>query len=177
MSGPESAVQAVDIGEAGGKLTVVVPASGQAVTVVRSLTVVTGPGASSEVTIGGTPASAEGAPLDMVLEVPAGTALDLEGFVGDAVIGDLLADVRIGVVHGTVTLGAVHDAVLDAVGSGRIEAASVTGDAVANVTGDGRIAVEDGAIGDLTVTVTGAGVVTVDAPPSAPRSPWWEPAR
>ncbi|MEZ5907009.1 MAG: hypothetical protein R3C69_18585 [Geminicoccaceae bacterium] len=156
---------ALEVAEEGGGLTVRAPTSGNSVTVVKNLTVVTGPGASSSVTIGGGAGSAaETEPLDLVLELPRGTGLTLDGFVGEAVIGDLEAAVAIGVVEGRVTLGAVQNAGLATVGAARITAASVAGDLEASVTGDGAVEVAAGEIGAARLTVTGAGTITVDAP-------------
>lgn len=165
-SGPEVAVAALVVEEAAGRLTVEAPARGHSVTVVDRVTVVTGEGASSNVVIGGSSASSSttGAPLDLVLALPAGTSLDLLGFTGDAEIGDLESSVRVEAIGGSVRIGAVRDAEFAAVGGGAIEAASVTGDLGASVTGDGRITVLAGRLEAVTVDVTGAGEVSVDAP-------------
>jgi hypothetical protein len=171
VEGPEEAMAALAIAADGGVLTVTVPPGGRSVTVVERMTVVTGPGASSNVVIGGTSASTSRAssssaavPMDMVLEAPVGTALSLLGFTGEAEIGDLLGSLVVQAVGGTVRVGKVKAAELAAVGGGQIEVVSVDGDLVADVTGDGRIAVLGGSIGAARVGVTGAGVVSVEAP-------------
>ena len=171
VAGPAEAVKALKVDAAAGVLTVTAPASGHSVTVVERMTVVTGPGASSNVVIGGTSTSTSsasssslGLPLDIVLEVPAGTGLTLLGFTGKAEIGDLAGAVVIQAVGGTVDLGAVKGAELAAIGKGRIEVASIEGDLVASVTGEGHIAVAGGTIGKASVDVTGVGSVSVDAP-------------
>jgi hypothetical protein len=171
VEGHDEAVAALAITADGGLLTVTVPPGGRSVTVVERMTVVTGPGASSNVVIGGSSASTSRAssssaavPLDMVLEAPAGTGLTLLGFTGEAEIGDLLGPLAVQAVGGTVRVGKVKAAELAAVGGGQIEVVSVDGDLVADVTGDGRIAVLGGSIGAARIAVTGAGVVSVEAP-------------
>lgn len=165
VAGPEAAVAALEVAERNGGLEVRAPAGGNSVTVVRNLTVVTGPGASSSVTVGSTAAStAETEPLDLVLELPEGTGLTLDGFVGEAEIGDLEADVAIGAVEGRVTLGSVKNAGLATVGTARIAAAGVAGDLEVNVTGAGVVEVAAGEVGAARLNVTGAGTITVDAP-------------
>jgi hypothetical protein len=176
VEGPEEAVAALAIAADGGMLRVTVPPGGRSVTVVERMTVVTGPGASSNVVIGGSSISTSRAssssaavpldmgPLDMVLEAPAGTGLTLLGFTGEAEIGDLLGPLAVQAVGGTVRVGQVTAAELAAVGGGQIEVVSVEGDLVADVTGDGRIAVLGGSIGAARVAVTGAGVVDIEAP-------------
>ncbi|HRY26416.1 MAG TPA: DUF2807 domain-containing protein [Geminicoccaceae bacterium] len=165
VEGPEAAVAALEVTEGGGGLEVRAPAGGNSVTVIRNLTVVTGPGASSSVTIGGAAGSAaETEPLDLVLELPKGTGLTLDGFVGEAEIGDLEAEVAIGVVEGRVTVGAVRSAGLATVGAATIGAASVDGDLEVSVTGDGAVEVAAGEVGAARLTLTGAGSITVDAP-------------
>jgi hypothetical protein len=171
VAGPEAAVAALTVEAVSGALTVKAPSAGGSVTVVERMTVVTGPGASSEVVIGGSSASSsaasspgDSAPLDLVVEVPAGTRLAVLGFTGEAVIGDLDGAVRIEAVGGQVQLGAATDAALAAIGSGRVEVDRIAGDLSASVTGAGRVAVAGGSIGALTVDVTGDGVVVVEAP-------------
>ncbi len=170
VSGPAEALAALVVEAAAGRLTVEAPPRGHSVTVVDRVTVVTGPGASSNVVIGGSSASASasrnatGAPLDVVLDLPAGSRLELLGFTGDATVGDLAGPVRVEAIGGSVRTGAVGDATLAAIGDGRVEAASVTGDLEASVTGAGRILVLSGEIGAVAVAVTGAGVVEIDAP-------------
>lgn len=170
VSGPADAVAALAVDAAAGTLTVEAPATGHSVTVVDRVTVVTGPGATSNVVIGsGSAASASSqsaarTPVDIVLDLPAGNRLELLGFTGDAEIGDLAGSVAIEAIGGTVRTGAVTDAELAAIGDGNIEAASVTGDLSTSVTGAGRIVVRGGDVGALTVDVTGSGVVEVEAP-------------
>lgn len=166
VEGPAEAVDAVDVRFEAGRLVVEGPQSGSSVSVAKSVTVVTGPGATSSVTIGGNSVESGAAaePVDVVLDVPRGTGFELQGFVGDAEIGDLESDVVIAIVGGTTRLGAVHAAELSAVGNGRIEAASVMGDLAANVTGDGEISVASGFVEAATVSITGAGRVEVNAP-------------
>ncbi len=171
VTGEAAAVDALEVASEGGTLVVTAPSSGTSVTVVENMTVVTGPGASSSVTIGGVSASSSsassrsaGPPVDIVLDLPAGTGLALHGFTGEAEIGDLGAAVMLQVIGGTVRAGAVADAELAAVGGGVIEVASVEGDLEASITGAGRIAVLAGAVGDARISVTGAGTVGVDAP-------------
>ena len=170
VSGPAAAVAALEVEAAAGTLWVKAPARGHSVTVVDRVTVVTGPGASSNVVIGGSSASASSsssaaaAVLEVVLDLPAGTPFELLGFAGDAEIGDLMGPVTLQAIGGAVRSGAVADATLAAVGDGAIEVASVTGDLEAGVTGAGRIAVLAGALDAVTVAVTGAGVVEIDAP-------------
>jgi len=166
VDGPAAAVDALNVGFEAGRLVVEGPESGSSVSVAKSVTVVTGAGATSSVTIGGNAVESGAAaePVDMVLDVPRGTGFELQGFVGDALIGDLESDVVITVVAGTTRLGAVHAADLSAVGNGRIEAASVMGDLVANVTGDGEVSVANGFVEAATVSVTGAGRIEVSAP-------------
>lgn len=180
-TGDAAAVDALEVESSGGTLVVTAPASGTSVTVVNQMTVVTGPGATSNVTIGGSSASSAssssssgsssasssskaGPPVDVVLDLPAGTGLALHGFTGEAEIGDLGSAVMLQVIGGTVRAGDVGDAELAAVGGGVIEVASVQGDLEASITGDGRIAVLAGEVGDAKVSVTGAGTVSVDAP-------------
>lgn len=169
-SGPADAVAALAVDAAAGTLTVAAPAAGRSVTVVDRVTVVTGQGATSNVVIGsGAAASASSpsaarTPIDIALDLPAGTRLELLGFTGEAEIGDLAGSVAIEAIGGVVRAGAVTDAELAAIGDGSIEAASVTGDLSTSVTGAGRIVVRGGEVGALTVGVTGAGVVEIDAP-------------
>lgn len=170
VSGPADAVAALEVDAASGTLRVEALKSGRSVTVVDRVTVVTGPGATSNVVIGGSSSAsassrnATGAPLDVVLDLPAGTRLELLGFTGDAEIGDLMGPVRLQAIGGSVRTGAVADAALAAIGDGAIETASVTGDLEASVTGAGRITVLAGALDAVTVDVIGAGVVEIDAP-------------
>lgn len=165
VKGPEKAVKALEVAEEGGGLEVQAPTGGSSVTVVNSSTVVTGPGATANVRIGGDAGSAgEHVPLDVVLELPRGTGLTLQGFAGEAEIGDLMADVSIGLVDGRAVLGKVKGAALATVGAASIEAASVEGDLEVDVTGDGKVAVAAGTIGDARLKVTGAGTISVDAP-------------
>jgi hypothetical protein len=170
ISGPADAVAALGVEAAAGTLRVTAPERGHSVTVVDRVTVVTGSGATSNVVIGGSSAAsassrnATGAPLDVVLDLPEGTRLELLGFTGDAEIGDLAGPVAIEAIGGTVRIGAVTAAVFAAVGDGSIEAASVEGDLETSVTGAGRIAVRSGHVGAVTVDVIGAGVVEIDAP-------------
>jgi|GEM_PF-2169832 len=170
VSGSADAVAALDVEAAAGGLAVEAQPRGRSVTVVERVTVVTGSGASSNVVIGGgTTASASSriaadAALDVVLDVPSGTRLELRGFAGDAEIGDLAGPLAIEAIGGTVRTGAVTAAEFAAVGDGSIEAASVEGDLTTRVTGAGRIVVEGGDVGALTVDVTGTGVVEIDAP-------------
>jgi hypothetical protein len=171
VTGEAAAVDALEVASEGGTLVVTAPSGGTSVTVVEQMTVVTGPGASSSVTIGGssassssTSSSAGGPPVDIVLDLPAGTGLALHGFTGEAEIGDLGAAVLLQVIGGMVRAGAVADAELSAVGGGVIEVASVEGDLEAGITGDGRIAIAAGEVGDARIAVTGAGTVSVDAP-------------
>lgn len=168
-SGPADALAALAVDATAETLTIEAPATGQSVTVVDRVTVVTGSGASSSVVIGGASASASsqntsGAPLDVVLDVPAGTRLELRGFTGDAEIGDLAGPVAIEAIGGTVRTGDVTAAELAAIGDGAIEAASVAGDLTTRVTGAGEILVRGGEVGALSVDITGAGVVEIDAP-------------
>jgi hypothetical protein len=171
VTGADAAVAALEIDDAAGGLSVRAPAAGRSVTVVERMTVVTGPGASSNVVIGSSSASSsaaaspgDAAALEVVVELPVGTRLAVLGFTGEAMIGDVESAVRIEAVGGQVSLGAVADATLATVGSGHIDARRVTGDLSASVTGAGRVAVDSGTIGALAVDVTGDGVVTVDAP-------------
>lgn len=170
VSGSADAVAALVVEAAAGGLAVEAQPRGQSVTVVDRVTVVTGSGASSNVVIGGgtsasaSSRSASGAPLDVVLDLPAGTRLELRGFTGDAEIGDLAGPLAVEAIGGTVRTGAVTTAEFAAVGDGSIEAASVEGDLTTRVTGAGRIAVEGGDVGALTVDVTGSGVIEIDAP-------------
>ncbi len=171
VTGEADAVDALEVEGSGGTLVVTAPSSGTSVTVVEQMTVVTGSGATSNVVIGGSSASSAssssgtaGPPVDVVLDLPAGTRLALHGFTGEAEIGDLGAAVLLQVIGGTVRAGAVGDAELAAVGGGVIDVASVTGDLEASITGDGRIAVLAGEVGNAQIAVTGAGTVGVDAP-------------
>ncbi len=166
VTGPAAALAALEVDAAADTLRVGRPQSGRSVTVVQQLTVVTGPGASSSVVIGGSAAATgeAAAPLDVVLDLPSGTRLELLGFTGAAVIGDLAAPVRIQVIDGTVRTGAVATAEFATIGQGSIEAATVTGDLEASVTGAGRITVLGGTLEAVTVAVTGAGEVDIDAP-------------
>lgn len=165
VSGPEKAVEALDVRFEGARLVVEGPDRGSSVSVSNSVSVAVGQGATSNVTIGGNAVeSGEAAePVDVVLDMPAGRPFELRGFVGEAEIGDLESDVVIAVVGGTTRLGAVHAAELSAVGSGRIEAGTVIGDLAANVVGDGRIGVDAGMIERAVISVTGAGQVEVMA--------------
>lgn len=165
VEGPSKAVAALDVRFDGSRLVAEAPASGSSVSVARSVTVVTGPGATSNVTIGGSSvASGEAAePVAVVLEMPAGRPFALRGFAGEASIGDLESDVVAAVVGGTTRLGAVHSAELAAVGNARLEVASVIGDLVANVTGAGRIDVAAGLVETAAIAVTGSGAVAVEA--------------
>lgn len=177
VSGPADAAAALAVENEAGTLRVEAPESGHSVTVVDRVTVVTGPGASSSVVIGGgtssTSTSTSGdrsaAALDIVLDLAAGMPLDLLGFTGDAEIGDLEAAVVLQAIGGSVRAGAVGPADLAAIGGGTIETAAVSGDLGASVTGAGRIAVLAGEIDALTVEVTGAGTVEIDAPAATAR--------
>lgn len=163
--GPEAALARLEVVEHSGTLEVGMPGGGNSVTIANNVTVVTGEGASSEVTIGGTAASDASSPrLQMVLEVPAGVGLTLDGFVGDADIGDLGADIAIRLVEGRATVGAVHDAELASVGGAVIDVAAVQGDLVASVTGDGWVKVMSGEVGRADLTLTGEGRLMVEAP-------------
>ena len=57
-TGDADAVEALEVESSGGTLVITAPSSGTSVTVVDTMTVVTGPGASSSVTIGGASGSA-----------------------------------------------------------------------------------------------------------------------
>jgi hypothetical protein len=166
VTGPADALAALEVEAAAATLRVERPQSGRSMTVVDQVTVVTGDGATSNVVIGGseTVTGEAAAPLDVVLDLPAGTRLELLGFTGEAEIGDLAAPVRIQAIDGTVRIGAVATAAFATVGQGSIEAAEVTGDLAASVTGDGRITVLGGTLEAETVAVTGAGEVAIDAP-------------
>jgi hypothetical protein len=63
-----------------------------------------------------------------------------------------------------VRVGDVAAAELAAIGDGSIEVASVAGDVTTRVTGSGMIVVRGGEVAALTVDITGAGVVEIDAP-------------
>jgi hypothetical protein len=168
--GPAEAVGALVVDGSAGRLHVRAPQSGDSVTVVEQMTVVTGPGATSNVVIGSsaqssaTSGGAARPPLDLVLDLPRGSRLELLGFTGDALVGDLEGSVRIEAIGGTVRTGSLGAADFAAIGDGSIEAASVTGDLEASVTGAGRIVVLDGELGAVSVAVTGAGDVEIDAP-------------
>jgi hypothetical protein len=171
VTGPADAVAALEVEAAADTLRVKRPQSGRSMTVVEQVTVVTGQGASSNVVIGGSEAATgetatgeAAAPLDVVVDLPAGTRLELLGFTGEAEIGDLAAPVRLQVIDGTVRTGTVATAEFATIGQGSIEAAEVAGDLDASVTGDGRITVLGGKLDAVTVAVTGAGEVAIDAP-------------
>ncbi len=165
VSGPQKSVDALEVDANAGSLEVRAPSTGNSVTVVTNSTVVTGPGATANVQIGGnTDSTAGGAPLDLVLELPRGTAFTLDGFAGEAEIGDLGADVSIGLVDGHASLGKVGSARLATVGAASIEVASVEGDLEVGVTGDGKVTVAAGTVGDARLKVTGAGSIAVEAP-------------
>ncbi len=168
VRGPADARAALEVAVSDRVLRVKAQAGGHSVTVVERVTVVTGPGASSNVVIGGSAASASAksgaaAPLDLVLDLPVGARLELAAFTGEAAIGDLLGPVRLEVVGGVLRAGAVREAELAAIGDGSIEVAAVDGDLTAGVTGAGRIVVRDGTLAALRVDVTGSGSVVVEA--------------
>jgi hypothetical protein len=77
--------------------------------------------------------------LQIRLTVPVGTALSVDGQIGDAVIGDTQAPLRFEAVTSNVRIGRVGEAKLSLAGSGKIEAAEIDGPLVLNIAGSGKV--------------------------------------
>jgi len=77
--------------------------------------------------------------LQVRLTVPVGTALWVDGQIGDAVIGDTQAPLRFEAVTSNVRIGRVGEAKLSLAGSGKIDAAEIAGPLKLAIAGSGKV--------------------------------------
>lgn len=77
--------------------------------------------------------------LQVRLTVPAGTALAVDGQIGNAVIGDTQGPLRFEAVTSNVKIGRVGQAELTLAGSGKIDAAEINGPLELKIAGSGKV--------------------------------------
>lgn len=125
------------------------------------VTVVTTGGGTSHVQIGSQTftGESEAVELDMKASVPEGTIIRLEGFVGDAEIGDTRADVILACAACDAHLGEIAAFDVSLTGSGNVKVARVDRALAARITGDGSIEIVDGNIDQATLAITGSGLI------------------
>lgn len=125
--------------------------------------VIVGPGGYSNMVIGGqqTGGQTEQSALRLVLTIPAGLPLGIDGFLGDLEIGDTRGPVILSLMEGTARIGRVHAATLKIEGAGTINAERVDGPLSIEINGSGAVSVDDGAMPSLSIATNGTANIAV----------------
>jgi len=124
-------------------------------TVDGNVTSITSGGGTSNVQIG----NQTFVDLFMTATVPEGTIVRLEGFVGDAQIGDTGADVVLNCASCDAALGKIAALDVTLAGAGDVTAKRVERALAASIAGDGSIEILDGDLDHATLTITGSGAI------------------
>jgi len=130
-------------------------------TVDGNVTSITSGGGTSHVQIGNQTFTNHSEPVDlfMTATVPEGTIVRLEGFVGDAQIGDTGADVVLNCASCDAELGKIAALDVTLAGAGDVTAKRVERALAASIAGDGSIEILDGDLDHATLTITGSGAI------------------
>jgi hypothetical protein len=126
-----------------------------------NVTVITSGGGTSHVRIGNQTFENDSEPVELALTatVPAGTIIRLEGFVGDAEIGDTGADVVLSCAGCDARLGRIAAFDVNLTGSGDVSARQVERMLIAKISGDGRIKIGDGDLEQADLAIVGSGAI------------------
>lgn len=171
IDGDDEALDRVDTSVEKDALWITIPNdSTNIASVDGNVTVITSGGGTSHVQIGNQSFtnSSEPVELSMTATVPKGTILRLEGFVGDAEIGDTGADVVLHCAGCNAEIGEIAALDVSLTGSGNVTAKRIDRALAAKISGNGSIEIQDGSLDQATLTITGSGDIdfggrTVDA--------------
>lgn len=171
VEGVDEALDTVDTEVKNEALWVTIPSASTNIAMVDGdVTVITSGGGTSHVQIGNQTFTSDSEPveLEMTARVPEGTIIRLEGFVGDAEIGDTRADVVLACAACDAHLGEIAAFDVSLTGSGDVKVKRVDRALVAKISGDGNIEIVDGDVEQTTLAIIGSGLIdfggrTVDA--------------
>ncbi len=159
--GSAEQLEKMTVTESGGQLAIRGPkttVTSSSTTIVSNNTVIVGDGGRAQITIDGVDVTKDAEdPVVLEVIVPAGTRVDMREFVGDAVIGDILAPLHVELLSGEVRAGQIADGDLIVQGAGNVHVASIDGQLGMVVNGSGSIAVESGRANGLNGEVNGSG--------------------
>lgn len=126
-----------------------------------NVTVITSGGGKSHVQIGNQTFVNDSEPveLQMTATVPEGTIIRLEGFVGDAEIGDTGADVVLNCAGCDAEIGEIAALDVSLTGAGDVRADRVDRMLIARISGDGNIEIADGDIERADLSIVGSGAI------------------
>ncbi len=126
-----------------------------------NVTVITSGGGTSKVQIGNQTFvnDSEALEVEMTATVPEGTVIRLEGFVGEADIGDTGADVVLSCAGCDAALGEIAALDVSLTGSGDVTVKRVDRALVAEISGDGSINIGDGELDRATLSIVGSGEI------------------
>lgn len=126
--------------------------------------VIASPGARATQIIGGVTTTVGGPtepPLEVQAYVPQGAPLIVEGMVGELTVAGVDGPVEVELAGGSARLDRVTGGRLAVVGGSRIEAGAATGELALEVRGAGDVVVDQAALDQLEVAISGSGNVRV----------------
>ena len=158
VKGDEGSLDDVDAEIVDGVLRITLPTDGGAiVTNDGNIVVVTSGGGTSKVQIGDKTITSDTGMFDIQATVPKGTAIGLDGLVGDVDIGDTEADVFLGCASCKANLGMIRAFEVVLSGSGEIAVDHVEHSLVANISGGGDIDIKGGDVEAAVLNIVGHG--------------------
>ena len=162
IEGEDAALETVNTEIKNEALWVTVPSESTNIAMVDgNVTVITSGGGTSHVQVGNQTFTDDSEPVELAMTatVPEGTVVRLEGFVGDADIGDTGADVVLACSACDASLGVVAALDVNLTGSGKVTVERVERALIAKISGDGGIEIADGNVDKATLAIVGSGQI------------------